>query len=434
MSTTSITRGDSRTLARTTLFASVDPDEIKALDARCLWRKVGAGEWVIDYQAEGADVFFVFSGHARVVIITAGREMILRDIREGESFGQYSAIDGKPRSAAIVAVTDTVVAKMSSALFWEAIHRYPTVRERVLKGLVADARALNQRANEQANFDVRHRLCAELLRLSRTVAEGRVVVSPPGCAGSIVADVLMSGSLIFPSSSAVARPPLLVLIAVLVTVRRKISAQRVAFPALGHHDALQIGVSFKPDAEQIERLALVPVCPRPDGSHALHRRIRSRQRHFQLQPQIAGNRVQEVDNLKPRLQRVAVNRSNPANPLKFQVVPQLPAKRHDLLRGYPEQRFTKFQTPVHNSLRVPGLQRSRDGERLKQFWQHVFLPLLDLFVRRFVDGPVQHSLFPNVEEARQDQCDEEQHFKKRKELQLAVNHRPRIQENRLYIE
>jgi len=209
MSTTSITRGDSRTLARTTLFASVDPDEIKALDARCLWRKVGAGEWVIDYQAEGADVFFVFSGHARVVIITAGREMILRDIREGESFGQYSAIDGKPRSAAIVAVTDTVVAKMSSALFWEAIHRYPTVRERVLKGLVADARALNQRANEQANFDVRHRLCAELLRLSRTVAEGRVVVSPPPTHAELAARISTHREAVTKTLSALERDALI---------------------------------------------------------------------------------------------------------------------------------------------------------------------------------------------------------------------------------
>ena len=39
--------------------------------------------------------------------------------------------------------------------------------------------AANQRAHEQANFDVRKRLCAELIRLSRTTGEGRVVVSPP---------------------------------------------------------------------------------------------------------------------------------------------------------------------------------------------------------------------------------------------------------------
>ncbi len=172
-------RADAKTLARVSLFASLAPDDIRSLDTRCAWRRVAAGEWILDYQSDGADVYFVFSGLARVVIVSAGREMILHDIREGEHFGQYSAIDGKPRSAAIVAVTDTTVAKMSAALYWEAIHRYPAVREAVLKDLVADIRAGNQRAHEQANFDVRRRLCAELLRLSRSTGEGRIVVSPP---------------------------------------------------------------------------------------------------------------------------------------------------------------------------------------------------------------------------------------------------------------
>jgi len=179
MSSTSGVSRDLRTLARTPLFASLGAEDIRALDARCHWRRVPAGEWVIDYQSDGQDVFFVFSGHARVVIVTGGREMILHDIKEGEYFGQYSAIDGKPRSAAILAVADTVIARMKASVFWEAIHRYPGVREGVLKALVADARALNERANEHANFDVRHRLCAELLRLSRETGQGRVVVSPP---------------------------------------------------------------------------------------------------------------------------------------------------------------------------------------------------------------------------------------------------------------
>ena len=173
------TRSEQRTLAKVPVFAGLSAEDIHALDARCLWRKVAGGEWVLDYQAEGADVYFVFSGLARVVIVSSGREMILRDIREGEYFGHYSAIDSKPRSAAIVAVTDSVVARMSAAVLWESIHRHASVRERVLRDLVGDIRTANQRVHEQANFDVRKRLCAELIRLSRATGEGRVVVSPP---------------------------------------------------------------------------------------------------------------------------------------------------------------------------------------------------------------------------------------------------------------
>ena len=172
-------RGEIKTLAKVPIFAALSNDDIRALDGRCAWRRVAGGEWVIDYQAEGADVYFVFSGLARVVIVSSGREMILRDIREGEYFGHYSAIDGKARSAAIVAVNDTVIARMSSVVLWEAIHLYPSVRECVLKDLVGDIRTANQRAHEQANYDVKKRLCAELIRLSRATGEGRIVVSPP---------------------------------------------------------------------------------------------------------------------------------------------------------------------------------------------------------------------------------------------------------------
>src|SRR5947209_18282074 len=125
-------RMESRSLAKVPLFAALPTEDLHALDARCLWRRVAGGEWVIDYQAEGADVYFVFSGLARVVIVSSGREMILRDIREGEYFGHYSAIDGKSRSAAIVAVTDSVVARMSAPVLWDAIHRYASVPEVIL--------------------------------------------------------------------------------------------------------------------------------------------------------------------------------------------------------------------------------------------------------------------------------------------------------------
>ena len=172
-------RSEMRTLAKFPLFSGLAADDIRTLDSRCLWRRVGAGEWVLDYKGEGADVYFVFSGLARVVIVSAGREMILRDIREGEYFGHYSAIDGKPRSAAIVAVTDCTVARMSGAVLWETVNAHITVRGNIMRDLVADIRTANQRAHEQANFDVRKRLCAELIRLSRVTGEGRVVVSPP---------------------------------------------------------------------------------------------------------------------------------------------------------------------------------------------------------------------------------------------------------------
>jgi CRP/FNR family cyclic AMP-dependent transcriptional regulator len=169
----------SESLGRTPLLASLTVAELRAVRLRCTSRKVRAGEWVFDYQSEGTDVFFVLSGSARVVIGSPGRDIILRDIYDGEYFGELSAIDGKPRSAGILATTDVVVVRMPTTVFRELIHRHPSVCDQILATLVAEIRALDNRTTEQAHFDVRERLCAALLRLSRTTAEGRVVVSPP---------------------------------------------------------------------------------------------------------------------------------------------------------------------------------------------------------------------------------------------------------------
>jgi CRP/FNR family cyclic AMP-dependent transcriptional regulator len=58
----------SETLDDVPMFRSLPRATVKALDARCDWRRVAAKEWVIDYQDDGIDVFFVVTGAVRVLI------------------------------------------------------------------------------------------------------------------------------------------------------------------------------------------------------------------------------------------------------------------------------------------------------------------------------------------------------------------------------
>src|SRR5215475_5350662 len=52
-----------------------------------------------------------------------------------------------------------------------------------------------------------------------------------------------------------------------------IFAQRMAFPIFGHHDADEIGMVEELHAEQVERLALIPVGGAPDGSDGFDHRV-----------------------------------------------------------------------------------------------------------------------------------------------------------------
>ncbi|CAN2534801.1 hypothetical+protein [Methylocapsa aurea] len=181
-----------QTLARVSLFRSLPAEEIAQLDARCVWRRAQEKECILNYKDDSADIYFVAYGDVRVSIQSvAGKDLMLRVIKEGEFFGELSALDGKPRSAAIHAITDTVIARMSPTTFREVIHRYPEVCDRVLETLTSEVRRLTTRVNEFTNLDVRGRIHAELLRLARSDAggENRGVISPVPTHAEIAARV-----------------------------------------------------------------------------------------------------------------------------------------------------------------------------------------------------------------------------------------------------
>ena len=47
-----------------------------------------------NYQSGGTDLFLVLSGHVRIVITAAGRDVILRDIRDRKFFSELGEMRG----------------------------------------------------------------------------------------------------------------------------------------------------------------------------------------------------------------------------------------------------------------------------------------------------------------------------------------------------
>jgi CRP/FNR family transcriptional regulator, cyclic AMP receptor protein len=179
------------TLAQFPLFRTLDQQSAQRLENACSWRRVAAKEWVVDHEAQGTDVFLVLQGHVRVIVSVAGRDTILRDIQAGEFFGELAALDLKPRSAGIVAITDSLLACLPAAAFRRAIHEHPEVCDQVLAILVSQIRMLANRASESSGLSMRYRLLAELLRLARPIAStpDTPVVSPPPTHAELAARV-----------------------------------------------------------------------------------------------------------------------------------------------------------------------------------------------------------------------------------------------------
>jgi CRP-like cAMP-binding protein len=168
-------------LAVISFFKDAEVD-LAAFEMRCGWRRFDPGEMLVDFDDLSTDVYLLISGEIRVLIRTqSGKEVILADMRTGEIFGELAAIDGVSRSANVTALTKGEVCVMPAAVFRELVFAAPTVCDRLLRLLTRRVRELTGRIMEHAVLDLRHRLYAELLRLSvpRAGANGERVVSPP---------------------------------------------------------------------------------------------------------------------------------------------------------------------------------------------------------------------------------------------------------------
>ena len=168
-------------LAVIPLFKDAEVD-LARFETRVRWRHFSPGEILVDFDDPSRDVFFLCSGDVRVLIRTrSGKEVILGEMKPGSLFGELAALDGVKRSANVTALTRGEVCVMSSPVFLEIVFAAPTVAGRVFRLLTSRVRELDTRLMEQTVLDLKHRLYAELLRLSvpRSGHEGERVVSPP---------------------------------------------------------------------------------------------------------------------------------------------------------------------------------------------------------------------------------------------------------------
>lgn len=149
-----------------------------ALAAR-LWAEAStltapAGKTLVALGARSTSVYIVLEGRVQVTLFSlGGREVILRDLGEGEMFGELAAIDDQPRSASIVALSDCQLASIPGEAFRRAITELPDGAMWLARRLTAQVRDLTERVFELNALRVRSRLHCELLRLCGTAADGR---------------------------------------------------------------------------------------------------------------------------------------------------------------------------------------------------------------------------------------------------------------------
>ena len=169
------------TLRPIALFAELSDYELENVARHCTFSDHSAGQQIVHHLDSSHDVYFVLSGSVRAVVYSAsGKEVSYRDIGDGEIFGEFAAIDGKARSATVVALLDCAIASITAELFWKLLERYPKLAAALLKHLTRLVRLYSERIREFATLPVGVRVRIELLRLARaSERSGRAAVIYP---------------------------------------------------------------------------------------------------------------------------------------------------------------------------------------------------------------------------------------------------------------
>lgn len=170
-------------LRKVKVLADLPDDDLDALGAAVRWRNVLAGEQVVSHLDSGTDVFFAAQGAFKARLEAAnGRQVAIRQLPEGSHFGELAALMGTPRSLAIHAVTDGLLAECPAETFLALMNRNGAFATAIASHLGRTVVALTDRVFELAALEVRFRIYTELLRIAASgeqTSEGILIRDAP---------------------------------------------------------------------------------------------------------------------------------------------------------------------------------------------------------------------------------------------------------------
>ena len=139
---------DETPLRSISLFEGLSDAELAAVAASCTIRTFEKQAQILGEQEQTTDVFFILT-------------------EAGEIFGEFSAVDGLPRSSSVVSMTDCRVARMTREKFLHMLERNGKIAVRLVELLVVKIRSMSERVFEVSALAVRERVRRELLRLAK---------------------------------------------------------------------------------------------------------------------------------------------------------------------------------------------------------------------------------------------------------------------------
>jgi CRP-like cAMP-binding protein len=169
-------------LRRISIFAKLTTADLATIAALASVRRVQHGEEVSTRRAGASVVCFPLDAQFRLIITApTGRQVILRSVPSGDFFGEDCSIGGIDQSDAIaVAECSGEYVELAGVHLRQLVEEIHDLCFALLEATALRSAALLDRVFELSVLELRYRLLAEILRLSRSGKSeaDSVVISP----------------------------------------------------------------------------------------------------------------------------------------------------------------------------------------------------------------------------------------------------------------
>ncbi len=151
-------------LSTVPLFRELERSAVRAFGEVTREQRFGKGSLIVSEGESGDALYVVRAGEVKVVLVgDDGREVILQVLGVGDHFGELSLIDGRPRSAHVIATHASVLLVLRRQEFRRQVEQNPKVAWQLMVELSRRLRQADGTIGSLVLLDVPGRVAKVLL-------------------------------------------------------------------------------------------------------------------------------------------------------------------------------------------------------------------------------------------------------------------------------
>ncbi len=155
------------TLQHVPLFHNMPSQFLRHLAQVAICRRFRAGDVLCSKGEMSSTLFVLLKGQVMVVgVDDEGREVLLNLLKPGDFFGELALIDGQPRSADVIAVTDGEALLVRRSDFMALAERMPSLIWQVMEVIAKRVREADELVMRMAWLNAQERVAWALLEFA----------------------------------------------------------------------------------------------------------------------------------------------------------------------------------------------------------------------------------------------------------------------------